>query len=65
MAAIHSAHTDPLMSHSATCKLVDEKQPFTATEVALLTADGEFKIQLAVKNGDRQDKQETPDSTDF
>lgn len=37
----------------------------TATEVALLTADGEFKIPLAVKDGDRQDKQETPDSRDF
>lgn len=65
MAAVHSAHTNPLMSHSATCKLVDKKQPFTAAEVALLTADGEFKIPLAVKDGDRQDKQETPDSTNF
>lgn len=37
----------------------------TATEVILLTADGEFEITLAVKDGDRQDKQETPDSRDF
>lgn len=38
MAAVHSAHTNPLMSHTATCKLDDEKQLFfffTATEVAL------------------------------
>lgn len=26
MAAIHSAHTNPLMSYTATCKLDDEKQ---------------------------------------
>lgn len=41
---------------------------FTASEVALLTTDGgggEFEITLAVKDGDRQDKQETPDSRDF
>lgn len=36
-----------------------------ATEVALYATDGEFKIPLAVKDGDRQDKQETPDSRDF
>lgn len=53
------------MSHTATCKLDEEKQLFTATEVALVTADGEFKIPLAVKDGDRQDKQETPDRRDF
>lgn len=38
---------------------------FTAAEVVLLSADGEFEIALAVKDGDRQDKQETPDSRDF
>lgn len=26
MAAFHSAHTNPLMSHTATCNLDDEKQ---------------------------------------
>lgn len=65
MAAVHSVHTNPLMSHTATCKPDDEKQLFTATEVILLTTDGEFEIMLAVKDGDRQDKQETPDSRDF
>lgn len=44
------------MSYIATCKLDDEKQLYSATE---------FKIALAVKDGDRQDKQETPDSSDF
>ena len=61
MAAVHTAHTNPLMSHAATCKPDDEKQLFTATAVA----DGEFKIPLAIKDGDRQDKQESPDSRDF
>lgn len=29
------------------------------------TVDGDFKIPLAVKDGDGQDKQETSDSRDF
>lgn len=38
---------------------------FAATYITSLTADGELEIMLAVKDGDRQDKQETPDSRDF
>lgn len=60
-----SSTYNPLISHTATCRPDDEKQLFTATEVTLLTTDGKFEIALAVKDGDRQDKQETPDSRDF
>ena len=49
------------MSRAATRSLDDEKQLFpAATEVALLAADGGLKIPLAVRDGDRQDKQENP-----
>lgn len=66
MAAVHSAHTNPLMSHTATCERDDEKQLFDCRRKPLRSALAEnFKIPLAVKDGDGQDKQETPDSEDF
>lgn len=65
----------PLVSHPATCKLNDEKQlfsqfffflpPVKSLSSPLMGGGGEFEITLAVKDGDRQDKQETPDSRDF
>lgn len=75
MAPVHSAHTNPpgvtpryLQAEWREAAFFSVFFLFTASEVALLTTDGgggEFEITLAVKDGDRQDKQETPDSRDF
>lgn len=75
MAPVHSAHTNPPgvtprylqaeWREAAFFSVFFFLPPVKSLSSPLMGGGGEFEITLAVKDGDRQDKQETPDSRDF